>query len=186
MRSFIGIDFSKELKSKIADIQMKLRSDADVGRWKYIDNFHLTLKFLDEISKEQTDDIHQKLEEISERTEKFELRLEELGNFPGKDKIRVVWLSVGGELERLHHLQRQIDQALELIGFEKEKRKYTPHITIAQDVRFRSHFEEVKKRVLLDTLPSIKVDKLYLFKSEQIGNKRVYTPVREYKLYDPF
>jgi len=46
MRTFVAVDFNTELKKEILKLQTQLRNLAVSGRWKYIDNFHLTLKFL--------------------------------------------------------------------------------------------------------------------------------------------
>jgi 2'-5' RNA ligase len=52
MRLFIAIDFNKEIKKKLVDLQANLKDMAVSGRWKYIDNLHLTLKFLGETKPE--------------------------------------------------------------------------------------------------------------------------------------
>jgi len=59
-------------------------------------------------------------------------------------------LKLAGELESLHSLQSEIDIMLEKLGFEKEKRRYVPHVTIAQDVVFNKDLKKLK--VLLETI----------------------------------
>lgn len=93
-----------------------------------------------------------------------------------------MWLKLAGDLESLHKLQSEIDIKLEKLGFEREKRRYVPHVTIAQDVRFNTDFEEIKGLVKNYRFAPIEVRSVNLFKSEQIGNKRVYTPITEHKL----
>jgi 2'-5' RNA ligase len=68
------------------------------------------------------------------------------------------------------------------LGFPKEKRKFVPHITIAQDVIFKCDFSIIKEAIGAPDIGKIPVDRLYLFKSEQIENKRVYTKISEYEL----
>ncbi len=182
MRSFIAVDFSRQLKSEIAGLQSMLRSHAASGRWKYIGNFHLTLKFLDEIDLKKVSEISDKMREICAGTEKFKLGISELGNFPGKECLRVLWLGIGGELDRLNSFQNKIDAALEGMGFRKENRSYTPHITIGQDVVFYTEFGKIKELAGVSRMPEFLVEKAYLFKSEQVGGRRIYTPVNEFKL----
>ena len=62
MRTFIGIDFDIELKKKIRDLQSIVRENSQKGRFKYIGNFHLTLKFLGDITIEEVPIINQVLE----------------------------------------------------------------------------------------------------------------------------
>jgi len=181
MRTFIAIDFSRELKKQIADFQSEIRQYALSGRWKYVDNFHLTLKFLGEINPAKAEEINQELGEISAETRAFRLRISEVGCFPGKDCVRVLWLGLGGELDKLNALQAAIEEGMSRLGFAKEKRRYVPHITIAQDVRLDREFEEIRKIFQRRTFDAVIADKVYLVKSEQIGQKRVYTPIAEHR-----
>lgn len=180
MRSFIAIDFSRSLKELIAQLQMELRATAVRGRWKHIDNFHLTLKFLDEIEPSQVEEIGRELQDICRDTLKFDLNISSLGNFPGRDCLRVLWLGIGGDLACLNRLQGRIDTQLEPLGFPREKRRYTPHVTIGQDVVFKEDFEDIRKIAVIERFPQIKADAVYLYKSEQIGSRRVYTPVSKF------
>lgn len=180
MRSFVAIDFNKELKIKLADLQSGLRKWAVSGRWKYVDNFHLTLKFLGEIKPESVGNIDKKLLGICNGFKEFKLKFSSLEYFPGKKSIRVLWLGLEGDVDELINLQEEIDIQLKSIGFKPEKRNYIPHITIGQDVVFIDEFENIKRMFTLNELPEIAVKSVYLFKSEQINCKRVYTPISEY------
>ncbi|MCX8131805.1 MAG: RNA 2',3'-cyclic phosphodiesterase [Clostridia bacterium] len=182
MRMFVGIDFSMRLKDQIAGLQKKLKAHAVAGRWKYIDNFHLTLKFLSEVDNAQVGKINHKIMNICDNTDGFRLNISEAGLFPGKGNIRVLWLGLNGELSKLEKLQSGIDSGLEEIGFEAEKRVYKPHITIGQDIAFKMEFEGIKSIVDKHLFDEIIVDRVHLFKSEQVENKRVYTPISEYLL----
>lgn len=182
MRSFVAIDFSKQLKNRIAELQRELRSHAVTGRWKYIDNFHLTLKFLNEIDDSTTDLLDEELKRISSAAGNFKLNISGMGYFPGNNCLRVIWLGLAGDLYSLRSLQSKIYLNFKRHGFEPEKRDYTPHVTIGQDVVLRGNFEDLIKKIDFNSFPEIAVDKIYLYKSEQITNKRVYTPIREYVL----
>lgn len=182
MRAFIAVDFSSELKSEIADLQLKLKTHASSGRWKYIDNFHLTLKFLDEINTSQVENINRSLKEICGRTKGFKLNISELGNFPGRGSLRVLWLGLGGDIGKLNTLQKDIDTSLQSMGFQSENRRYTPHVTIGQDLVFDMDFDSIRRLADLSEFPGISADRIYLFKSEQVANKRIYTPVNEFRL----
>ena len=180
MRSFIGIDFSEELKDQIFSLQKTLKQYTTSGRWKNRDNFHLTLKFLGEIDKEAIERIDWGMKDIAGSTSSFSLNISKAGVFPGKNIVRVLWLGLDGELNKLYSLQKTVDTKLEACGFEAESRPYSPHVTIAQDLVFTSGFDEIQKQVGRLQFPQIHVNTIYLFKSEQVGAKRVYTHFREY------
>lgn len=182
MRAFIAIDFNDDLKRDIASLQSGLRGFCTEGRWKHKDNFHLTLKFLGEIDNTLQTKIAGELERLCKTKERFKLRIAELGAFQGRGNIRVLWLGLGGDLEKLYDIQKTIDLKLEALGFEREKRPFTPHVTIGQDICFNQQFEEIQKIADIKRFSVIEVNSILLFKSEQIGNRRVYTPINELNL----
>ena len=182
MRAFIGIDFDEHTKNKIRNFQQEYWDIALKGRWKHRDNFHITLKFLSEVDTGQEKMIQEAMTEICGKYSPFELKLTEWGIFKGRDSIRALWLGVDGNLTRLHTLQSEIDLALEPIGFQRESRKYNPHITIGQDIIFDNGFEQAKRSIKTTNFEPMLITNLYLFKSEQIQNRRIYSKVSEYEL----
>lgn len=184
MRTFIGIDFDIKVKNEIKAIQSIVRENSHKGRFKYMGNFHLTLKFLGEISENQVNVINEVLEKSAQEVERFRLTIEKLGFFGGKEEIRTLWLGLGGDLESLNALYSKIEEGLGARGFDKEKRPYTPHITIAQDLLLRASFDELRKIVDLSSIPDIDVSEVSLIKSEQIQGKRVYTPISTFRLIE--
>jgi len=182
MRAFIGIDFEDNIKDEICSLQQQYCEHAIRGRWKHRDNFHITLKFLREVSPKQKAMIDGIMVSICKNHKPFELKLAETGIFGGRGSIRVLWLGLGGDRDALFSLQNEIDLALELVGFQRESRKYSPHVTIGQDILFEEDFETVKQSIPIKQFKPLQVKSLYLFKSEQIQNKRVYTKVSQYDL----
>lgn len=180
IRAFIGIDFGNDCKAYIHGLQQSLRKCAVKGRWKHSDNFHLTLKFLDEIDEKQQKQIEAALSDICAHRKPFCLEVSELGMFKGRDSIRVLWLGLTGELKPLQSLAGDIEKALVPIGFPAEKRPYVPHITIGQDIIFERPFDQVRDSAGHIGFGPMDMEKLTLFKSEQLQNKRVYTKIKEF------
>ncbi|MGI6704937.1 MAG: RNA 2',3'-cyclic phosphodiesterase [Clostridia bacterium] len=184
IRTFVGIDFDRELKEGIYELQQRLKQYAVKGRWKHIDNFHLTLKFLGEIHPFQKVQIDDAIRNVCIGRKPFQLEVSKIGMFNGRNSIRVLWLGLGGDIQELHTLQKEIDRALASIGFPPEQRRFRPHITIGQDIVFERDFDRIQDEIGKPDFNLVKVDRLFLFKSEQIRNKRVYTKVSEYEFYD--
>jgi len=182
MRSFIGINFSSETKEDLGKIQRLLRDHATKGRFKHVDNFHITLKFLGEIESRQSEEIAKKLEEIAGKQKSFELILQDIGQFKGKENIRTLYIGLGGNIDALKRLNEDTETAMALLGFKKERRPYTPHVTLSQDLVLDISFEELKKHIDLLGAHTIYVNKIELIKSEQIQNKRIYMPICGYEL----
>ncbi|AFM00209.1 2'-5' RNA ligase [Desulfitobacterium dehalogenans ATCC 51507] len=182
MRAFVGIDFTEEIKDEIYGFQQKLKGYAQRGRWKHRDNFHLTLKFLDEISPAQKTDIDEALLRLCQRESPFNLELKGLGVFTGKESIRVLWLGLAGDIQEMESLHQKVSQALVLLGFPPERRRFSPHITLGQDIVFEGGFEEINAKVEGFEFSPTHVERIHLFKSEQIQFKRIYTKISEYPL----
>lgn len=181
MRAFIGIDFSQEIKAGVATLQRELRNCSQSGRWKYAGNFHLTLKFLDEIDVAMVKRLDTALMALCREAMPFRLSAGELGSFIGKDSIRVLWLGLKGDMNKLYSLQESVESCTAELGFPRENRKYTPHITLGQDIVMNIDLEQLGKMGDMEHLPDMYVDRLVLFKSEQVQNKRLYSPVSVYK-----
>lgn len=152
------------------------------GRWKGSDNFHLTLKFLDEINTKQQKQIDEAMLGICAEQNPFKLELSELGIFNGRESIRVVWLGLSGDLHQLRPLAGKIDSSMACIGFPPENRPYAPHITIGQDIIFECPFDQVRNFIEPVKFGPIDVNKVILYKSEQIQNKRIYSEISKYSM----
>lgn len=182
MRSFIGINFSKEVKEDIAAVQREIRSNAAKGRFKHVDNFHITLKFLGEIEAGQPEQIAHELEKIAAKHQEFELQLKDIGCFKSRGEIRTLYIGMGGDIKALNELNEDVEKAMEPLGFKRENRPFTPHITLSQDLTLNMPFEQLKQQIDMAHTNRIHVSKIELIKSEQIKNKRVYTPIYSYEL----
>ncbi len=182
MRAFIGVDFDESTKDEIRTLQQYYRDRSPKGRWKHRDNFHITLKFLREVDLGQKEQIDTIMADICGRHAPFVLKFTQPQIFNGKDSIRVLWLGLDGDIDRLHSLQKEIDLALEPVGFQRESRKYNPHITMGQDIILEDSFETLKGLTPPTHFKPMQITNLYLFKSEQIENKRIYTKVSRYDL----
>jgi 2'-5' RNA ligase len=133
IRSFIAIELPSEIRSKLDELQKELKqSKLQQVKWASPSGIHLTLKFLGNIDAGDTAKITGAIREGCRGYKKFTLELSGLGVFPNFRRPRVIWLGVGGQMDILLKLQKQIDDELELIGFPREKRPFSPHITLGR------------------------------------------------------
>ena len=183
MRAFIGFDFSEELKKRLTDIQAKLIHKTEKGSWVSNSNFHLTLKFLGEIDENQIDSIDEILKKLSTTRFPINVYLDDLGYFNKKgNEYRVVWLGLKGQIDDIDSMYHELEKEMHNIGFEKEGRRFSPHITLGRRVRTKVDFNELK--VLVEPLLGERfiLDNLVLMKSQVTMGKRVYTPNLSHKL----
>jgi 2'-5' RNA ligase len=111
----------------VADALAQMQSGLNGARWVPEENFHLTLQFIGEADRHGLDEIHSALTGVAAPA--FELRLSGCGFF-GEKKPRALWAGVGAS-PGLAHLQSKVATALSRAGHPGEKRKFTPHVTIA-------------------------------------------------------
>lgn len=180
MRLFIGIEFPANIKSAMEAIQGELRANCERGRFKRRENFHLTLKFLGEVTAGDAGLLPGPLAAVAAGFRPFRLELGRLGQFGGGNTIRVVWADVGGETEPLIVLQRQIEEALAPLGFRPENRPWRPHITLAQDI-IPAAGAPPWAAYKIDRTPFI-VTEFAIILSEEVDRRRVYTPIHSFLL----
>lgn len=178
MRAFIGVEFPWEVKDSIIKIQRNIRSESISGRWKYIDNFHLTLKFLGEVTDRQVESIYCDIRDRIGFIGRFQLHAGGIGFFNGQQCLRVIYLKVFDNEKKLKSIFNVVEECCSNSGIEREKKPYTPHITVAQDVVLKNGFDSIKNTI--DNLSKITIDveKISIIKSCQVDGKRVYTPVK--------
>ena len=133
IRSFIAIELSDEVKTGLSKIQAELKSHGYTFlKWVMPEGIHLTLKFLGDVSAQKVTEITKVIEQAGQEAHTFRLTVGGLGAFPNLRRPRVLWVGVGGEIEKLVMLQQRIDHCLEPLGFFPEARPFAPHLTLAR------------------------------------------------------
>lgn len=122
-----------------------LGDDMPGARWLTEDQAHLTLVFLGDVHTFRVADLHQALATV--RSPPFELQLSGSGHFPGRGRPRAIWAGVADQ-PALTTLQARMVAALRRAGFEVQKRRFVPHVTLArlngaQDRRVARFLEEI-------------------------------------------
>ena len=133
IRAFIAIELPQALKSEITHLQEQIKAKSRVPvRWVNPDNIHLTLKFLGDINVDIVDDIIRAIGEAARGSNPIHLGVKGLGVFPNPKRVQIIWVGLTGGLDKLTNLQQRIDNAVAGLGFPREKRPFSPHLTIAR------------------------------------------------------
>ncbi|MGH3087137.1 MAG: RNA 2',3'-cyclic phosphodiesterase, partial [Rubrobacteraceae bacterium] len=159
MRLFVAIFPPPEAREALSKARSGLRVKGET-RWTRPENIHLTLKFLGEVPEETTKRITDALKEIAKRHATFDLTPSDFGGFPSERKARVIWAGMDGEVNRLRALAKDVEDALEAEGFEREKREFSPHLTLGR-ARKRPVSLEVKREAMI---PGFEVKEMRLVK----------------------
>ena len=93
---------------------------------------HLTLKFLGDIRVDRADAIVESVSRSVHDLPPFELRIGGPGTFPDGKSPRVLWVGVDGDLLELAATQKKLEDALATLGFAREDRPFSPHLTVGR------------------------------------------------------
>ena len=132
-RIFIAVDISDEARCLAAEHIDKMRQhakDVRVG-WERPEKLHVTLKFLGNVDEAAIDDVVNAVAPIADIFSAFEMAIIGTGVFPNPRQPRVLWLGVQDE-DDLQGIAAKLDLELAKLGFEKEMRRFDPHLTIAR------------------------------------------------------
>ncbi len=131
MRCFIAIDLPDEIIRQIGlviDAVCPLSKDV---KWVPYENIHLTLKFLGDVKDDLLPEIEQRISGVCRLHEPFSITVRGTGAFPNEKKPNVLWIGVD-KSDRLKEIYLGIDNSMSEVGFEKESRKLSPHLTIGR------------------------------------------------------
>jgi len=183
MRLFIAINISEENREKIFRIQSGLKkSSADI-KWVRKENLHFTLKFLGETEESVLTVLKEKINSAIADIKPFDISFSNCGFFPSEISPRIFWIGIDNGSNYLCDIAGKIDMALEKIGFPKETRPFSAHLTIG---RFRSGKDTDKlikmaKKTIFENI-SETVNSIFIMKSTLTPAGPVYEIVEEFRL----
>ena len=191
IRSFIAVDLAESVCAAIGTLQGELaRMKADV-RWTRVEGMHVTLKFLGAIEAPRLDAVHAALERALHAQPALHVRAHGVGAFPSLRRPRV--LCVGLQAAGLVELAARVDTTVTALGFEPERRAFTPHVTLGR-VNSGRGWAPLEARLsghLDDDFGASDVDEVTIFRSTLRPTGAIYTPLwtislDKYKRGEPY
>jgi RNA 2',3'-cyclic 3'-phosphodiesterase len=131
MRMFLAIELPDSARAHLVDVQRRLGAEIAKASWTKPENLHLTLKFLGEVDAKRSDALVESLSRIGVDGA-IELRAEHVVCFPPRGPVRIIAAALGGTVAPLQALHQAIEQRCAFLGFEREGRAYTPHVTLGR------------------------------------------------------
>ncbi len=181
IRSFIAIELPAAVKQELTTLEDVLKKRyPQVVRWVDPQNIHVTLKFLGDADSDRIDEINMAIDEATQGMSPFHLELKDLGVFPNLNRVNIIWVDAKGDVDKLTYLQKQIESNMEQLGFARENRDFTPHLTIGR-VRDYASPDDRKKigQILSQTAFAssqvITVNSVNLMKSQLTNTGAIYT-----------
>lgn len=132
IRAFIAISLKTEIQQTLSRVQEQLKELDNHAKWVKSENIHLTLKFLGDVLIEDINKIKKELEHISKNSEGIKIELTRLGAFPNAEDPRILWVGLKDDDHRIFNLASILEDKFEQLGFKKESRPFSHHITIGR------------------------------------------------------
>lgn len=192
IRTFVAIKLNDDLTHSLDRLMDDLRPrlPARSVRWVDASKIHLTLKFLGDVGPSQIAPITEALEIAAGHAEPFSFELSGLSCFPNTRRPRVVWVGVHEPSGVLRTLHKAVDTELKGLGFEPERRAFSPHLTLGRVRRDASssavrEIGQVIESLTVDAIGRQGVTAVHLFKSDLRPSGAVYTSLAELHFREP-
>ena len=172
MRLFLATELSPDVIAAAGAAADRLQRDIARAapratlRWIPVENLHITLWFFGEVGDQQFESLRRVLDGVDVTA--FDLRVGGAGAFPTSGSPRVIWFGLPQGRDGLVAVYDRLRTRLTPLGFEPEKRPYSPHLTVARvkDVR-RQDASNIRSIVARSNVAagSCRVDAVTLFRS---------------------
>jgi len=199
IRAFLAVELSQELRAELATIQQELKRNIEPEMkqnvrisWAQPVSIHLTIKFLGDMDEQVIDPLLVAVEQAIGNQTAVNVPLERIGVFPRPQNPRVLWVGPsenwerGAEAQRVAGIHDAVEHACEGLGFLRETKPFSPHLTLARIRAGERHIgAALAKSGVLDrscSLRPLAVESVVLMKSELKPTGSVYTRLWEARL----
>lgn len=177
VRTFICIELPDSIKSRIAELQVALKSLGAQISWVKPSNIHLTLKFLGGVPAPKLVSVIETVTHVAKLISPFDIEIGGTGCFPTSRNPRVFWVGLGATPEQLQKLYDGVEGGLARLEFARESRGFSPHLTIAR-VREHQGARAVAEQLIIHgfTPETMRVSEVVVMQSDLKPTGSVYTP----------
>lgn len=181
MRLFVAMEIPTTVRQNLAALLESFRAITKEPRWVRSENLHVTLKFLGEVAEGKLDAVRGALGEVrSDQAVALEFR--GLGFFPNEKHPRVFWAGMKAS-RNLKTLAGNIEGAVEKFHIPREKREFSPHLTLARFERPR--LPEALRKTIADNqgceFGSLRTNEFHLIQSKLKPTGAEYTTVATFQ-----
>jgi 2'-5' RNA ligase len=183
IRAFIAIDLSKEIQQHLNEVSDNYKTllDRVPIRWVPVNNIHLTLKFLGEVSLSNLKILTDMIQAEVSNHHQFDISVGGSGAFPNNRQPRIIWVGVEAPQE-LNMIQTGIEAATARLGYTREERAFSPHLTLGRVSRNASMqdlkmISQTLEKTRVGFLGATNIEKVHLYKSDLHPTGAIYTQI---------
>lgn len=189
MRVFLALGMDPKIEGNIRDFQEKMKLETvrfkkDIT-WVFPDECHSSLAFIGDVSEESVTEICDLIDPITLKTNPFRLKVE--GTRAYGPSPKVIWAVIKDGSDELELLNKQIVEALDSTEYETDKKRFTPHITLARisDHRAARFMKDISFTLGRYPFGAMAVRSIGLYQSEKGKYGAKYTLLAEFPLGQP-
>lgn len=180
IRSFIAIDLDNpRILSEVDSVQASIKAVGGDVRLVERENIHATVKFLGSVDTIRLGHVNEALNKVI--FPKFELEVKGAGAFPSLGRMNVIWIGLGEGWSNVNRIYEQTEKLLSELGFRRESRGFSPHVTIARvrSARKRDELASLLRRLEDKFFGSLTVESLRLKQSVLSRSGPKYSTLHE-------
>lgn len=187
MRLFVAIDPGPAVVERVVSTIAEVRALSPNSKWIRPEGAHITLAFLGEVDEARLPELAEAIESAAKSYPPIDLRISGCGSFGKGRRPRVLWAGVAGEeaaLRALAAAQKELERALEPIGYRPEERAFSPHLTLARarDPKGDEGLFECAEAIRTVDFGAARIEALTLYRSETAKEGAIYTKLAEGRL----
>jgi 2'-5' RNA ligase len=131
-RTFIAVELSKDIRARLISLQETLARVAPDVKWVEPENLHVTLLFLGEVDDREVVQVCRVAQDGVAAVAPFTMSIESVSCFGNPKRPRTLWVGVGEGTDELVAIHDALEIPLQDLGYRREERRFTPHITLGR------------------------------------------------------
>jgi RNA 2',3'-cyclic 3'-phosphodiesterase len=134
-RLFVAVPLSEPARVAVAEVVERIQAGEPAGRgvrWVRLDGLHVTLRFLGPTAESRVSDVAAAVASAADGVAPFDIRIAGADAFPAVGRPRTIWLDLDRGGDELAALAGRLDDALAGAGWERERRPFRAHLTLAR------------------------------------------------------
>jgi len=181
MRLFVALMLPEAAQAHFRSLTGRWKDVESLRTAKFVETFHVTLKFLGEVPAGDVDALSDALGDALGGMGVFDVTGGEFGAFPNARRASVLWQGIDRGAGSLAAAARRVEKGVAALGFPRERRPFRPHVTIAR-LREPTNLSGWFSTLEPVSFPPFAATEFALVRSELFPNGAVYTVLRPYPL----
>jgi 2'-5' RNA ligase len=180
-RAFIAVEI--ESSPELEEFSRAVKGTEAPLKMVNLDIIHVTMKFLGDTDEALIPQIEEVMKKAVEGIEPFTVKITGTGAFPNLNRLSVIWAGMENA-ETLGRIAEILNKGLEPLGFRQERKKFSPHVTIARvkGGRNKDRLVEVIHDFENKEFGTFEVNRIILKKSVLTTQGPIYTDMSEVNL----